>query len=164
MASRPLIVGISGASGIVYGVRLLEWLRPTGVETHLVVSRAADLTRAHEAVLVAKDQIQRLAPLVDHLDRRRTLLTGLEELRVCREALHPYMMGLKEELLDRRLEELNREAEQIRGKIRVLEERCGTLRARRDELIAHIAADGGDRLEALRRQIRELEAERERRR
>ena len=129
-----------------------------------LIGHFEDLTRAHEAVLVAKDQIQRLAPLVDHLDRRRTLLTGLEELRVCREALHPYMMGLKEELLDRRLEELNRETEQIRGKILVLEERCGTLRARRDELIAHIAADGGDRLEALRRQIRELEAERERRR
>ena len=55
MASRPLIVGISGASGIVYGVRLLEWLRPTGVETHLVVSRAADLTRAQETALGARE-------------------------------------------------------------------------------------------------------------
>ena len=55
MASRPLIVGISGATGIVYGVRLLEWLRPTGVETHLVVSRAADLTRAQETALGARE-------------------------------------------------------------------------------------------------------------
>ena len=54
MAARRLIVGISGATGIVYGVRLLEWLRPTGVETHLVVSRAADLTQAHETALGAR--------------------------------------------------------------------------------------------------------------
>lgn len=43
-----LIVGISGASGVVYGVRLLEILRPLAVETHLVMSKAAELTLAHE--------------------------------------------------------------------------------------------------------------------
>lgn len=45
---RRLIVGISGASGIVYGVRLLELLREIGVESHLIVSRAAEMTRHHE--------------------------------------------------------------------------------------------------------------------
>jgi len=45
---RRLIVGISGASGILYGQRLLELLRETDVETHLIISRAGDLTRAHE--------------------------------------------------------------------------------------------------------------------
>jgi 4-hydroxy-3-polyprenylbenzoate decarboxylase len=54
-APRRLIVGISGATGIVYGVRLLELLREAeGIETHLVVSRAGDLTRAHELDLSAK--------------------------------------------------------------------------------------------------------------
>ena len=48
---RRLIVGISGASGAVYGVRLLELLRGTGIETHLVVTRAADVTRGHELEL-----------------------------------------------------------------------------------------------------------------
>lgn len=52
---RRLVVGISGATGIVHGVRLLELLRGTDVETHLVVTRAADLTRAHELDLSAKD-------------------------------------------------------------------------------------------------------------
>ena len=49
-ATRPkrLIVGVSGASGIIYAVRLLECLREIHVETHLVVSRAAEITRAHE--------------------------------------------------------------------------------------------------------------------
>jgi 4-hydroxy-3-polyprenylbenzoate decarboxylase len=45
---RRLVVGITGASGIVYGVRLLEALRDADVETHLVLSRAAVLTIGHE--------------------------------------------------------------------------------------------------------------------
>lgn len=48
---RRLIVGISGASGFVYGQRLLELLRPLDVEVHLVVSRAAKLTMACESTL-----------------------------------------------------------------------------------------------------------------
>ena len=45
---RRIIVGISGASGIVYGVRLLELLRSAGVETHLVMTKSAEVTAAHE--------------------------------------------------------------------------------------------------------------------
>jgi flavin prenyltransferase len=47
-APRRLIVGISGASGVVYGVRLLEVLRATDIETHLVVSKSAEMTLAYE--------------------------------------------------------------------------------------------------------------------
>src|ERR1700731_2689336 len=50
-----LIVGISGASGVVYGARLLELLRPLAVETHLVVSRSAEVTRAPETPLKPAD-------------------------------------------------------------------------------------------------------------
>jgi 4-hydroxy-3-polyprenylbenzoate decarboxylase len=46
-----VIVGISGASGAIYGARLLELLRPLPVETHLVVSRAAEVTLALETEL-----------------------------------------------------------------------------------------------------------------
>jgi 4-hydroxy-3-polyprenylbenzoate decarboxylase len=45
---KRLIVGISGASGIIYGVRVLEALREGGVETHLVMSRSAEITLAYE--------------------------------------------------------------------------------------------------------------------
>jgi flavin prenyltransferase len=49
---RPrLIVGISGASGAIYGVRLLELLQPLPVETHLVMSRSAEVTLALETGL-----------------------------------------------------------------------------------------------------------------
>ncbi len=47
-ATAPLVVGISGASGAIYGVRVLEACRELGVETHLVVSRAAVLTLDQE--------------------------------------------------------------------------------------------------------------------
>jgi len=43
-----LVVGISGASGVTYGARLLELLRPTPVETHLVVTKSARMTLAYE--------------------------------------------------------------------------------------------------------------------
>ncbi|MBN2548221.1 MAG: UbiX family flavin prenyltransferase [Anaerolineales bacterium] len=42
--SSRLVVGISGASGVILGIRLLEALRDTPVETHLVISPAARLT------------------------------------------------------------------------------------------------------------------------
>jgi 4-hydroxy-3-polyprenylbenzoate decarboxylase len=45
---RKIIVGISGASGIVLGVRALQMLREAGVETHLVMSKSAELTLHHE--------------------------------------------------------------------------------------------------------------------
>lgn len=48
MTVRRLVVGISGASGAVLGVRLLEILRELGVETHLVLTRAGILTIGHE--------------------------------------------------------------------------------------------------------------------
>jgi flavin prenyltransferase len=38
-SDRRLIVGISGASGVIYGVRLLQLLRNAGVETHLVMTK-----------------------------------------------------------------------------------------------------------------------------
>lgn len=43
-----IIVGISGASGAIYGLRALDHLRRLGVETHLVVTKSAHLTLAQE--------------------------------------------------------------------------------------------------------------------
>lgn len=55
-----LIVGLSGASGIVYGVRLLESLRSLPVEAHLVMSKSAEVTIAYETDLKVSD-VQALA-------------------------------------------------------------------------------------------------------
>jgi flavin prenyltransferase len=46
--TQRLIIGISGSSGIIYGIRLLEVLKNLPIETHLVVTKAGQLTRAYE--------------------------------------------------------------------------------------------------------------------
>jgi flavin prenyltransferase len=55
-----LIVGITGATGTIFGVRLLQLLHGSGVETHLVVSKWAARTLAHETPYSLKD-VQSLA-------------------------------------------------------------------------------------------------------
>ena len=61
---KRLIVGISGASGAIYGVRLLQVLRDVaGVETHLVMSQAARQTLSLETDLSLRD-VQALADVV----------------------------------------------------------------------------------------------------
>ena len=55
-----LIVGITGATGVIYGVRLLERLREAGVETHLVISRWGARTLAHETPY-SREQVEALA-------------------------------------------------------------------------------------------------------
>ena len=68
--SRPpnrLIVGISGASGVIYGVRLLQALKPLPVETHLVMTRTAEVTLAHETKMKVSD-VRRLADVAYPID------------------------------------------------------------------------------------------------
>lgn len=52
---KRLIIGISGASGVAYGLRALQLLRNAGVETHLVMTRTAELTLAYETTLKVAD-------------------------------------------------------------------------------------------------------------
>ena len=63
MPKRRLIIGITGASGAIYGVRLLELLKDSGIETHLVMSRAAQTTLAYETDLKVAD-VEKLASVV----------------------------------------------------------------------------------------------------
>ena len=60
---KRLVVGISGATGIVYGIRLLEELRDTDVETHLVVSRPGLMTLNYETDMTR----EALYALADHV-------------------------------------------------------------------------------------------------
>lgn len=53
--SSRIIVALTGASGVVYGKRCLEALKEVGAETHLVVSKAAEMTLAYELGIKAAD-------------------------------------------------------------------------------------------------------------
>src|SRR5690242_17673490 len=55
-----LIVGITGATGVIYGVRLLQRLREAGVETHLVISKWGARTLLHETPF-SREQVEALA-------------------------------------------------------------------------------------------------------
>ncbi|MCF1504275.1 UbiX family flavin prenyltransferase [Afifella sp. H1R] len=52
---KRLVVGISGASGVIYGVRALDLLRELDVEVHLVMTKSAQITLAHETDLKVAD-------------------------------------------------------------------------------------------------------------
>lgn len=60
---RRLIIGMSGASGAILGIRLLEVLRTTEIETHLILSSAARLTIAAETTW-SVPEVERLARVV----------------------------------------------------------------------------------------------------
>jgi len=60
-------VGISGASGAIYGIRALQFLGQAGVETHLVMSRAARITLVHETDYKPAD-VEALASVVHRVD------------------------------------------------------------------------------------------------
>lgn len=64
---KRLIVGISGASGVIYGIRLLEFLRESGVESHLVMSKAAAVTVGLETSRKVSE-INDLADVVHKVD------------------------------------------------------------------------------------------------
>lgn len=74
---RRLIVAITGASGSIYGLRLLDALRETGGwETHLIVSEAGMLNAWHEHKIARKD-LQRRADVIHNVrDVGATIASG----------------------------------------------------------------------------------------
>jgi len=64
---RRLIVGMTGASGAIYTVRLLQLLGDTDIEAHLIMSRAARMTLAYETDLKVSD-VEKLASVVHPID------------------------------------------------------------------------------------------------
>jgi 4-hydroxy-3-polyprenylbenzoate decarboxylase len=63
MAKQRLVIGISGASGVIYGVRMLEVLHASDIETHLVMTKSAEMTLAYETNLKVAD-VHKLAHVV----------------------------------------------------------------------------------------------------
>ncbi|HEX7434615.1 MAG TPA: UbiX family flavin prenyltransferase [Anaerolineaceae bacterium] len=69
MKTKRLVVGISGSSGAIIGIRLLEMLRPTDIETHLVVTPSARLTIPLETDWKVDDVLA----LADHVYRQQDI-------------------------------------------------------------------------------------------
>lgn len=71
-----LVVAVTGASGVVYGKRLLEVLRGKKVETHLIVSRAAEKVIEHELEMSKKDFVKSATHVYDVDDLTAPLMSG----------------------------------------------------------------------------------------
>ncbi len=73
---QRLVIGISGASGAILGIRLLEVLQPSGIETHLVISPAGAQTIVSETGWTVK-QVEALAAVTHpHRDIGATIASG----------------------------------------------------------------------------------------
>lgn len=75
MKQPSIIIGISGASGAIYGVRLLEVLGELGILTHLIISNNAKLTIAAETDY-SLDQVKGLAGEVHHIDNMAACISS----------------------------------------------------------------------------------------
>ena len=75
-AKRQLVVGISGASGVILGIRLLEYLQQSEVETHLVISPAARLTIGKETEWQVSDVTALAAHSYQHSDIGASIASG----------------------------------------------------------------------------------------
>ena len=146
---------------------LTEFVRGHMLEPFDVAPRIAaliehfdDLSRAHEAVLRARRQIELLTPLVADCEGHTTLGAEVDELRQCREALRPFFAGLKRDLLDQRIARLAEEWSRQSAQIERSAEHRDRERLDVEEIRRAIAENGGDRLERLAAEIRRLESER----
>lgn len=134
-------------------------LEPFAVEPRIdaLKTHFDDLTRAHEAVLKAKRQLELLTPLVADCDRHRKLGEEVAELRQCRVSLRGFFAGLKAALLDKRLVGLGAEWSHKDTHVKRLEGRRQEQVVVVDELRRAVAANGGDRLERLAAEIKHKE-------
>ena len=71
-----LVVGVSGASGVIYGIRVLDALKDLGVESHLVVTRAALLTLSQETDFSADDLTRRASVVHKLTDVGASIASG----------------------------------------------------------------------------------------
>ena len=109
-----------------------------------------DLRRAHDAVLKAKHQIERLTPLVAECRTHGDLGDETRVLRNCRDALTPYFAFHKKALYKKRMKNLEEEQGRLDRKITILDTRRREQMGERDGLKQAISENGGDRLERIR--------------
>lgn len=71
-----IVVGITGASGVILGIKLLEFLKKTGIETHLIITEVAKKIIEHETDYSVKD-VEKLADSVhDNKDLFAPIASG----------------------------------------------------------------------------------------
>lgn len=137
----------------------VHMLQPFPVEDRIenLIRHFDDLTRAHEAVLRAKAQIELLAPLVADCDQHDLLVASATETRACRDALRGYIAAQKAILITNAIAKLSSTLHALEAEAASATEQRRDLNDSRDEIKSEIALQGGDRIERLRVEIKQLE-------
>src|SRR5215472_4437609 len=136
---------------------------PVEERIQALIGHYQDLDRAHELVVKARFQIGFLGPLVADCDQRDALVAEVEEMRGCRDALHPWFASKKRGLLEKRLASLEAELEKLAHRIQTQEETRGRQSGERDAIRQAIAEHGGDRIEQIKREIADKSAQKQER-
>ena len=137
-------------------------LQPFPVEERIatLIGHVDDLTRAHEAIIRAKDQLRQLIPLVEDCDQHALVTTQVREERACREALKAWFAAQRGELLQAGIADCFAQLEVLAVEVAEAEERRRGLREQRDGLKQDIARSGGERMERIRSDIQVWERQR----
>jgi uncharacterized protein YPO0396 len=120
-----------------------------------LISHFDDLTRAHDAVRRARDQLAELAPLVAHCDDHDRLHDQMQESRLVREALRYWMAGHKAHLLQKDLDCVTAEAGAVDAERRDAVSRTRLLKEEHQRLVLAREGAGGSRIAELERLIGE---------
>jgi len=123
-----------------------------------------DLTRAHEAVLKARAQLEKLTPLLAECDAHDVITDEMRALARQREALPYYCAQGQRDLLLIQVNQRRAELDRLEQVLQALTGELRSLRARKSALDLERAGHGGDRLQELERQITQDEAARDERR
>lgn len=140
-------------------------LQPYPVQERIdaLIRHFDDLNRAHEAVLRAKRQVERLAPIVSRCDEHAARAAEVELLRRTRQALRPWFVHRKAELLAQRIAHNEAELSKHTQKRDSARNKQQDQQARRDELVRAIAENGGDRIAGVEREIAQQQEQLQRR-
>jgi len=125
-----------------------------------LINHFDDLTKAHEAVLRAKDQLELLAPLVAQLDRYDALGTEIERLARLETAVPLYFAERKRVVLEAEIERLDEEIADVTRAVEVASHSIGDLREQDRQLSVQIAGHGGNRLARIDEEVERLGADR----
>ena len=127
------------------------------------LSRQFDnLNRAHEAVLKARQQIDRLAPMIDNCHQYESIESAIAALRQSREALYGFFADKKITLLTERIQRREQEQQKLESRLQELRLSIEVLRTTSRELERAIDQNGGQRLSELKTELERLGRERNR--
>lgn len=134
----------------------------TGERIRALLSNFENLNRAHDAVVRARDQVERLTPLVVDGDRLEAQETETSALRRARDALAAWFAGHRVLLLAHKIEELEFDKRKLEQRLERDKARLSELSLQRTDLRAAIELQGGGRIREIEADIQRKQAERER--